>query len=164
METVFLSIGTNLGQKEENLRNAVAMINSEAGRVAASSSIYETEPWQMESGNTFFNMVVEIETSLCPDVLLAKLLEIENRMGRVRRSNIYISRIIDIDILFFDSLIINAGNLTIPHPHIAHRRFVLEPLAEITSSFIHPVLKKSVETLLESCPDECVVRKTGIKL
>ena len=98
METVFLSIGTNLGYKEENLRNAVAMIESEAGRVVASSSVYETEPWQMESGNLFFNMAVEIATSLYPDVLLKKLLEIESRMGRVRQGDKYISRIIDIGV------------------------------------------------------------------
>ena len=159
MNTVYLSIGTNLGQREENLKRAIKMIGAEAGFVQALSSVYETEPWKMTTNNLFLNMAIKIETALNPHILLKTLLEIENNMGRSRESSGYSSRIIDVDILFFNDLIINDKNLIIPHPFIPHRRFVLEPLAEIAPQLIHPDSGKSVESLLESCTDSCVVRK-----
>jgi 2-amino-4-hydroxy-6-hydroxymethyldihydropteridine diphosphokinase len=164
MNTVFLSIGTNIGQREENLKRAVKMIEREAGSVKASSSVYETEPWEMAVSNLFLNMVLKIETLLTSHILLETLLDIEDKMGRRRESSEYSSRIIDIDILFFNNLIINNNDLVVPHPFIARRRFVLEPLAEIAPQFIHPVLEKSIELLLELCTDKCVVRKTKIIL
>jgi len=160
MNTVFLSIGTNLGQREKNLKKAVKIIVEEIGFVQALSSVYETEPWKMATSNLFLNMAIKVETSLNPHTLLKTLLEIENKMGRSRESTGYSSRIIDFDILFFNDLIINDKNLIIPHPLIPHRRFVLEPLAEIAPELIHPDLEKSVESLLESCTESCVVRKT----
>ena len=162
MNTVFLGIGTNIGEREENLRQAVKMIKTEAGFVQALSSVYETEPWKMATSDLFLNMAIKVETSLDPHILLETLLEIENKMGRSREGAGYSSRIIDIDILFFNDLIINDKNLIIPHPLIVHRRFVLEPLAEIEPRLIHPCFGKTIESLLESCADSCVVRKTGI--
>ena len=162
MNTVFLSIGTNLGEREENLKQAIKMIEVEAGIVKALSSVYETEPWGMTTNDLFLNMVLEIETSLNPHTLLEILLGIENKMGRSRKDTEYSSRIIDIDILFFNNFIINDKNLIIPHPFIAHRRFVLEPLAEIAPRFIHPELEKTIKSLLGLCTDTCDVKKTGI--
>ena len=164
MNTVFLSIGTNLGKREENLKQAVKMIEAEAGIVKALSSVYETEPWGMTTNDLFLNMALEIETSLNPHTLLEILLGIENKMGRSRKDTEYSSRIIDIDILFFNSLIISDENLIIPHPFIAHRRFVLEPLAEIAPKLIHPELEKSIKLLLGLCTDTCDVKKTEIVL
>ena len=164
MNTVFLSVGTNLRQREENLKKAVKMISAEAGFLKALSSVYETEPWEMATSDLFLNMAIEIETELNPHILLKKMLEIEDKMGRCREGTGYSSRIIDIDILFFNDLIINDNDLVVPHPLIVHRRFVLEPLAEIASQLIHSVLGKSIESLLESCTDNCVVRKTAIIL
>ena len=158
MNTVFLSIGTNLGQREENLKKSVEMLEMEAGTVQALSSVYETEPWEMSANNLFLNMAVEIKTMLNPNALLKTVLDIETRMGRTRESTGYSSRIIDIDILFFNNQIINNKNLIIPHRFIPHRRFVLEPLTEIAPQFIHPVLRKSVESLLKLCTDKCVVK------
>jgi len=164
MNTVFLSIGTNFGEREENLKQAVKMIEAEAGTVKALSSVYETEPWKMAVNDFFLNMALEIETSLNPHILLEILLGIEKKMGRSRKDTGYSSRIIDIDILFFNSLIISDKDLIIPHPFIAHRRFVLESLAEIAPQLIHPELEKSIKSLLEFCTDTCDVRKTGIVL
>ena len=164
MNTVFLSIGTNLGQREENLKKAVEIIGAEAGLVQALSSVYETEPWKMTGSNLFLNMAIKIETTLNPHILLKTLLEIENKMGRSREESGYSSRIIDIDILFVNNLIINNEDLVIPHLLIPNRRFVLEPLAEIAPQFIHPCFGKSVKSLLDSCTDSCVIRKTGIIL
>ena len=162
MNTVFLSIGTNLGQREENLRKAIKMIEAEAGFVQARSSVYETEPWKITTNDLFLNMALKIETALNPHTLLKTLLDIEDKMGRSRESSGYSSRIIDIDILFFNDFIINDKDLAVPHPLIASRRFVLEPLAEIAPQLFHPCFGKSVELLLESCTDSCVVRKTII--
>ena len=162
MNTVFLSIGTNIGERKKNLKQAIKMIETKVGFVKALSSVYETEPWEMATNNLFFNMVFEIETALNPQTLLQTLLSLEDKMGRSRENSGYSSRIIDIDILFFNDLIISDKNLVIPHPLIAHRRFVLVPLAEIAFQLIHPVLEKSIESLLESCADNCDVRKTGI--
>ena len=159
MNTAFLSIGTNLGQRDENLKQAVKMIGAEAGFIQTLSSVYETEPWKMTTSNLFLNMAIKIETALNPHTLLEKLLGIENKMGRCRENLAYSSRIIDIDILFFNDFIINDKNLVIPHPLIANRRFVLEPLTEIVPQFIHTSLEKSIKSLLESCTDNCVVRK-----
>jgi 2-amino-4-hydroxy-6-hydroxymethyldihydropteridine diphosphokinase len=135
------------------------MIGAEAGFIRALSSVYETEPWEMTTNNLFLNMALEIETALNPHTLLETLLDIENKMGRLKEGTGYSSRIIDIDILFFNNFIINNKNLIIPHPLIVHRRFVLEPLAEIAPQFIHSSLEKSIESLLELCADSCVVRK-----
>ena len=164
MSTVFLSIGTNLGQREENLKKAVKMIGAEAGSVQALSSVYETEPWEMETKDLFFNIAIKIATALTPHILLKTAHDIENRMGRIRKGSGFSSRIIDIDILFFNNLIISDENLVIPHPFITQRRFVLEPLAKIAPHFIHPKIGKSIESLLELCTDKCVVRKTEITL
>jgi 2-amino-4-hydroxy-6-hydroxymethyldihydropteridine diphosphokinase len=159
MKIVFLGIGTNLGNREENLEQAVARIGQSIGTVIRSSSIYRTAPWGFQSDEEFLNMVVKIETDLVPVMLLEKNLAIESLMGRVRGPEHFSSRLIDIDILLYEDLIINDENLKIPHPLLQERRFVLVPLCEIAAAMLHPVLKKTFDKLLEECEDRGVVKK-----
>ena len=155
---VYLGLGSNLGKREENLQNALAMIGEMTGRILISSSVYETEPWGFETKHRFLNMAIKLETMLLPSDLLECLLEIEKSMGRVRDKKQYSSRVIDIDILFYEDLDIAYHNLKIPHPHIQDRRFVLVPLVEIAPDLIHPVLQKSLKVLLNTCTDNSAVR------
>jgi len=159
MKKVFLGLGANLGNREENLKNAVVLIREHIGPVKHSSSIYETEPWGFQSKNYFLNMVVEVETSLRPSGLLGRILMIESLMGRVREGREYKSRTLDIDILLYGSRVITTRVLQIPHPLMNERKFVLVPLTEIAGEFLHPVLKKSIQELLDECPDNCRVKK-----
>jgi 2-amino-4-hydroxy-6-hydroxymethyldihydropteridine diphosphokinase len=157
MNIVFLGIGTNLGNRERNLQQAVAGIENLPGRVLQSSSYYETEPWGFESEEKFLNMVVKIETDLTPDVLLEKILSLESLLGRVRGKERYASRSIDIDILFYDDLVIDKDHLKIPHPLLHERKFVLMPLCDIDPGLKHPVLGKTIAELLQICEDTGVV-------
>jgi 2-amino-4-hydroxy-6-hydroxymethyldihydropteridine diphosphokinase len=159
MKIVFLGIGTNLGSRESNLEQAVARIEEYIGPVINSSSIYETEPWGFEAKDEFLNMVVKVETDQTPSGTLEKILMIESLMGRVRGQKRYSSRLIDIDILLFEDLIIDKKNLKIPHPLLHQRKFVLLPLCELALEMIHPVLKKSIAELLEICIDRSEVKK-----
>lgn len=150
----FLGIGTNLGDREQNIRSAIALITDSVGTVTSFSRIYETEPWGFESENKFLNLVVKVETELKPPALLGKIHVIENQLGRIRSGTQYSSRIVDIDILFYNNAIIERKNLQIPHPRVSERRFVLVPLCEIEPDGVHPVLGKSFSNLLKECPDE----------
>lgn len=154
MESVYLGIGSNLGDRESNLRNAVEKLGEYAGKILKVSSVYETEPWGFKSDEKFLNMVVELETSLKPSGLLGRLLMIESMMGRLREGKQYSSRIIDIDILFYGNLGCYTKALEIPHPKLHERKFVLAPLAEIVPDLVHPVLKKSITQLLSECSDK----------
>lgn len=139
MHTVYLSLGTNLGDKEHNLVSAIKEIERRIGPVRAQSAFLTTEPWGFESENTFLNAAVRVETELLPNELLRVTQQIEREMGRTQKSSvdpqqskvIYHDRIIDIDILLYDDLHINTKKLTIPHPHMHERDFVLIPLKEI---------------------------------
>jgi 2-amino-4-hydroxy-6-hydroxymethyldihydropteridine diphosphokinase len=158
MKIVYLGIGTNLDNRERNLEEAVTKIEESIGKVLMSSSIYVTEPWGFISDNDFLNIVVKVETNLNPSGLLGRILMIELLLGRIRGKKKYESRLIDIDILFYEDLVINEINLKIPHPLIHDRRFVLIPLCEIEPELIHPVLNKTVASLLKSCEDKSKVR------
>ena len=135
----YLGIGTNLGDRSDNLQSAVNLINEQAGHVLACSSFIETEPWGFSSDNAFLNAVVEIDTQYSPHELLRSTQEIERSMGRTHKSvnGVYSDRIIDIDILLYGDLTVNDSELIIPHPLMWQRRFVYEPLLEIA-----PHLKK----------------------
>lgn len=156
-ETVFLGLGTNLGDRENNLLMAVNMIREEIGMEIDCSSVYETEPWGFLSDNPFLNMVVRVTTSLKPQEVLEKTLMIEARLGRRRGVRRYVSRTMDIDILLYGTDVINNENLEIPHPGIAVRRFVLEPLRELAPEMMHPVLKVTFSELLMKCRDKRAV-------
>jgi 2-amino-4-hydroxy-6-hydroxymethyldihydropteridine diphosphokinase len=160
---VYLGIGTNLGDREKNLTEALKLIKEHIGRIRQVSSVYETEPWGFESENDFLNMAAEVETKLKPSGLLGRILMIEANMGRLRDEKKYSSRLIDIDILLFADKILEAKSLEIPHPRLHERKFVLVPLNEIAGDFLHPKLGKTIKALLKECPDKSRVRKSGRK-
>jgi len=153
MKIVFLGIGTNLGDREVNLKRAIGLIEEYIGPVLQFSSVYKTEPWGFQTEDEFLNQVVKVETVLTPSGLLGKILMIESLSGRVRSTQRYSSRLMDIDILLYEDLILDSETLKIPHPLISERKFVLIPLCEIASEMIHPVLKKTISELLEICKD-----------
>ena len=159
MIIVYLSVGSNLGNRENNLEQAVAHIVEYIGPVLKSSSIYITEPWGFKAEEEFLNIVVKIGTKLTPSGILGRILMIESLLGRVRDKKQYTSRLIDIDILLYEDKIIDEESLKIPHPLLHKRKFVLVPLCEIESEMINPVLKKSLAELLESCEDQSEVKK-----
>lgn len=145
--TVYLSLGTNMGDKKKNLLEAIEKIGKlENTKVTSQSTILETEPFGYTEQDMFLNACIEIKTLFTPQELLEKLLGIELEMGRVRTIK-WGPRIIDIDILFFDDEIIQDKNLAVPHPWISERMFVLEPLCEIAPNLIHPLERKPVATL-----------------
>ncbi len=159
MKIVYLGIGTNLGNREANLKEAVVRIGEHIGQVVKSSSVYETEPWGFNSKDEFLNMVVKVETKLSPSGLLGRILMIESMLGRIRGEKKYASRVIDLDILLYEDFIIDEVSLKIPHPLMHERRFVLTPLCEIAPEAVHPVFNRSISSLLESSRDNSKVRK-----
>jgi 2-amino-4-hydroxy-6-hydroxymethyldihydropteridine diphosphokinase len=147
-----LATGTNLGDKANNLQHAVQLLSEQTGKLLAISSIYRTEAWGIHDQPEFYNQVLIIETSLDPHALLESMLSIERQMGRERRIK-WGERLIDLDILFYEDLVLQTPDLQIPHPFLQARNFVLQPLLEIAPDFVHPVLQKDVRTLAEECPD-----------
>jgi 2-amino-4-hydroxy-6-hydroxymethyldihydropteridine diphosphokinase len=154
---VYLSLGSNVGNREAQLRDAQARLGA-LGRVVAVSSVYETEPVEFTEQAWFLNCVLALETILTPQQLMSAILRIEQEMGRSRILNKG-PRSIDIDILLFGDEIIKSKDLTIPHPATHQRRFVLGPLAEIAPEVIHRILKKTIRELLDALPPGQVVRK-----
>lgn len=161
-DCIFLSLGTNTGDRLANLEKARAAIKM-FGNIISLSSTYQTEAWGKTDQPAFYNQVIEISTALSPVALLSAFLAIEIELGRVREEK-WGPRTIDIDILFYGSTLVNQENLILPHPGIADRKFVLVPLNEIASEFIHPVYKKNISELLRACPDSLAVEKINPNL
>ena len=161
MNKAYLLTGGNMGNREETLEKASTLIRQYCGNITASSSLYETAAWGNTNQAPFLNQALEIYTDLQPRPLLRQLLKIETRMGRTREEK-YGPRIIDVDILFYNQEVHNYATLTLPHPEIQNRRFVLVPLNEIAAGFIHPVLKKTIAELLDECPDPLDVSKVNV--
>ncbi|MEA3495109.1 MAG: 2-amino-4-hydroxy-6-hydroxymethyldihydropteridine diphosphokinase [Bacteroidota bacterium] len=163
LNKVYLSLGTNLGNRFSNLEKAIPLINEQIGKILLTSRIYKTDPWGKTDQPEFLNQALFVETKLSPQELLKRLNEIENKAGRVRYEK-WGERILDIDILFFNEQIINTENLIIPHTNIQNRKFVLLPLSEISNGFVHPLLKKEISELLEECTDNLSVNIVDKKL
>jgi 2-amino-4-hydroxy-6-hydroxymethyldihydropteridine diphosphokinase len=158
MNRVFLLLGSNLGNAELYVKDAIEEIHLQAGSVVQSSSKYSTQAWGKTEQPDFINQVIEIVTNLNPNDLLRCVLDIETKLGRTREEK-WGARIIDIDILFINNEIIDTPQLQVPHPQIGNRRFTLIPLAEFVPDLIHPVYKKTIRQLLDECPDKLEVRK-----
>ena len=146
---VYLSLGTNLGNKEENLRTAMTLIEEQVGTITSQSALYASAPWGFDSENTFLNNAIAVETSLTPEELLSTTQRIEHTLGRTHKSvdGQYSDRLIDIDILLYDDVVMHTPSLILPHPLMHRRLFVLEPLSEIAPTMIHPLLQKEITTL-----------------
>ena len=158
MNKAYLLTGGNEGDRALHMQQARANIELICGQVILISSLYETAPWGKTDQPDFLNQVLLIQTLLDPARLLHSVLSIEKTGGRIR-SEKNAPRTIDIDILFFNHQVLHEPGLTIPHPRIAERRFVLEPLHEISPNYIHPVLGKTISQLLLECTDELAVKK-----
>lgn len=150
-DTIYLGLGTNQGNKEENIRGAIEELSHLLGTPTAVATIIETEPWGFQSDNSFLNTVVAFKSTLAPEEILKATQEIERRLGRTKKSidGHYSDRPIDIDILLYGSRVIESPKLTIPHPLLHKRLFVLQPLAQIAPGLIHPILGKSIARLLK---------------
>jgi 2-amino-4-hydroxy-6-hydroxymethyldihydropteridine diphosphokinase len=154
---VYLGLGSNVGEREQNLQAAVERLQSRALRIKRLSPVYETEPQGMRDQRWFLNLAAEAETDLFPRQLLGRIVKIERELGR-RRGIENGPRTIDIDILFFGSAVVQTSELTIPHPRFAERRFVLAPMAELAPDLRDPVSRKTMRELLGATAGQAVKR------
>jgi len=150
MSRIYLGIGSNLGNKEQNIKTAMKLVAERVGTIVIQSSICKTMPWGFHSDNIFFNAAACVETNLTPMQVLSVIKLIEMEMGRTSKSaqGMYEDRIIDLDLLFYEDQVINEVMLTVPHPLLQYRMFVLMPMVEIAPDLIHPVLKLPMRELL----------------
>ncbi|HYK91499.1 MAG TPA: 2-amino-4-hydroxy-6-hydroxymethyldihydropteridine diphosphokinase [Acidobacteriota bacterium] len=155
--TAFLSAGSNMGNRRENLERALTSLRRAGVKARRVSPFYETEPVGFEEQPWFLNLAVEVETSLDPFELLDACLAIESAQGRIRTFR-NAPRTLDLDILLYGDLVISSPKLVIPHPRLEERRFVLAPLAQVAPDVMHPVLRKPIRSLLENCRDSSTVR------
>jgi 2-amino-4-hydroxy-6-hydroxymethyldihydropteridine diphosphokinase len=158
MNDVFLLLGSNMGERNSFLLQAMAGIKKEVGKIVKASSVYETQAWGKTNEADYLNQVLLVQTMLQPRALLNSILQIELSLGRKREVK-WGARTIDIDILFYNDGVVNESGLLIPHPELQNRRFTLEPLAEIAPGFMHPVLQKSMLQLKNELQDGLIVKK-----
>jgi 2-amino-4-hydroxy-6-hydroxymethyldihydropteridine diphosphokinase len=162
MNTAYILLGSNEGDRLQHLSGALNLIQKEIGTISRQSAIYVTVAWGYTKQPDFLNQVICLQTVLSPYQLLKNLLHIEQELGRVRTGTKWMQRIIDLDILFYNDLAMNEQELTIPHPHIQDRKFVLVPLQEIAGTFMHPVFKKNILELTAICRDTSEVKKLTV--
>ena len=150
---IYLSIGTNIGERLLNIEKASELISNRLGVIRSVSSTYETGAWGYISDNRYYNNCLSLSTSLSPQDLLSEIKSIEMSMGRVRNSDGYSDRIIDIDLLFYGSEVIDIPGLKVPHPRLGERKFVLVPLLEIAPDLVHPQFQLTIREMAEQCKD-----------
>jgi len=160
MNGIYLGIGGNEGDRAQNVRQAQSFISKSIGSIVQTSSVYQTAAWGNTEQPDFYNQVLLVETKLSANNCLKQCRGIEKKLGRVR-SGQWSGRTMDIDILFFNQEIIRSKKLTVPHPYLHERNFVLVPLNEIAPHFIHPVFRKKIFTLLKNSPDKLPVKKVN---
>lgn len=152
MFTIFLGLGSNLGDKAGYLRAGLQKISEKVGRLKKTSGIYETEPWGVDGQDSYYNLVAEVETPLPPLQLMQVIRQIEQDCGRERKER-WGSRTLDIDLLFFEDYYFTTPELTVPHPRLTERNFVLYPMTEIAPDFVHPVKRLTLAELKDRSPD-----------
>ncbi len=159
-EHVYISLGSNLGDRAEIITNAIQFITETKCTLISKSPIYETAPWGMTSALWFLNQVIEITTTISPNNLMTDLLQIEKTMGRERgMGSVYTDRVIDLDILFYGKTIVNNPQLQIPHPKIPDRMFILKPFLDLNPNFTHPITSLSIKEHLDGCKDKTLIKK-----
>lgn len=163
MNTAYILLGSNEGDRLQHLTNALNFIQQEAGNIVKTSAVYTTLAWGYTEQPDFLNQVICIDTSLSAQQLLQTLLSVEKKLGRIRSSTKWMQRIIDLDVLFYNDTIIDSPELKVPHPHLQDRKFVLIPLQEIAPTYVHPLFKKNITTLTAECKDLLEVRKLHLE-
>lgn len=159
MQTSYILLGSNLGDKVKNLKKACELINRRAGKILRRSSLYLTESWGFKTSDTFINQVVEVKTNETPEQLLTILLSIENELGRKRQgTDEFESRVIDLDLLFYEDLTLRSTDLILPHPLLHKRKFVLIPMNELAPQWVHPGFGKTIAQLNAECDDHLKVQ------
>jgi 2-amino-4-hydroxy-6-hydroxymethyldihydropteridine diphosphokinase len=157
MKKTYLLLGTNLGDRKRNLEQAIELLEVKGLKIKGRSSIYETAAWGFVDQPSFYNQALEAMTDYSPKELLLIVKSVENEMGRIKKEK-WQERLIDIDILFYNDMIVNDEHLVIPHPEMQNRKFALIPLVELTANQIHPVLRKTTMELLDECEDKLEVK------
>ena len=166
MAIVYLSLGSNLGDRVGYLQQATSLLSAMPEiNIVTTSSFYESEPWQMNSENWFVNAIIQISTTFSPEELLRECQRIENQRRRKGEANSgYTDRTIDIDILFYENKIINTDTLTIPHRFFHRRAFLMVPMLEIAEDFVHPLFNKTVENLYDELENPEMVTLYGTRV
>ena len=160
-ESVFILLGSNLGDRELLVNQACTMMEERCGKIVSKSRLYESEPWGFKSEHWFLNQVVVLNTEMSPDDLMDALLAIEKELGRDRTTphEGYVSRPMDLDILYWGKdLIVEKQHVIVPHPRLHKRRFTLLPLCDVAPDYVHPILKKTNRQLLDECQDSGIVK------
>ena len=158
MNIVYLQLGSNIGNREKLLESAISLIRDKVGTITNISKMYESSPWRVDGQSNYLNQVLEVKTMATAESVLALVLDIENDLGR-KRIEKWGERLIDIDIIFYNNEIIETVDLCVPHKHMHERKFVLIPLSEIASQYMHPKYNKTVSDLLVECNDVEIVEE-----
>jgi len=161
MNIVFLQLGSNLGDRELLLKDAILAIENRVGDIVNFSKVYESAPWRVEGQDNFLNQILKIKTTLLACEVLSIVLNIEEQLGRVRIEK-WGERLIDIDIIFYNDSIIETPELCVPHKHLHERMFVLKPLHEIAPEMVHPKYNKTIDELLKICKDTELVKEYAV--
>ena len=161
MNIVFLQLGSNLGNRESLLQDAISAIEERVGKIIEKSKVYESAPWRDEGQENYLNQILKVKTEISADDVLSTILDVEKELGRIRLEK-WGERLIDIDIIFYNDSIIETAELCVPHKHMHERMFVLTPLHNIAPDMVHPKYNKTVDELLQICTDTELVKEYAL--